>query len=98
MEDIALTPHGDVELNEDLWRTEPTAQHKRDLLLAGQGDFREFPDMGVDCVDYLLDDDPGELLRAVRKQCQQDGMRVSDVYYAENGTLIIDAEYGNDNR
>ena len=41
MIDILQTSTGDVELSDDLIRTEATEQHKRDLLLASQGDFME---------------------------------------------------------
>lgn len=98
MEDIAHTADGDIDLADDLTRTEPTAQHERDLLLAGQGDFKEAPDMGVNCIDFMMDNDPSNLLRAVRKQCQKDGMRVRDVRYGPSGELIIDARYADDPR
>ena len=48
MIDILQTSDGDVELTDDLVWTEPTEQHKRDLLLASQGDFKESPAVGVD--------------------------------------------------
>ena len=50
MIDILQTSTGDVELSDDLIRTEATEQHKRDLLLASQGDFKEAPTVGVDCI------------------------------------------------
>ena len=50
MIDILQTSTGDVELSDDLIRTEATEQHKRDLLLASQGDFKEAPTVGVDWV------------------------------------------------
>ena len=87
MIDILQTSTGDVELSDDLIRTEATEQHKRDLLLASQGDFKEAPTVGVDCVSFLH----------VRKQCERDGMRVDAVDYATDGTLTISAEYDDSN-
>lgn len=78
-------------------RTEATEQHKRDLLLASQGDFKEAPTVGVDCVSFLHDIDPADFLRTVRKQCERDGMRVDAVDYATDGTLTISAEYDDSN-
>ena len=97
MIDILQTSDGDVELTDDLVWTEPTEQHKRDLLLASQGDFKESPAVDVDCVAYLPDTDPADFLRTVRKQCEKDGMRVDEITYNSNGELIIDAAYENDN-
>ena len=97
MIDILQTSDGDVELTDDLVWTEPTEQHKRDLLRASQGDFKESPAVGVDCVAYLHDTDPADFLRTVRKQCEKDGMRVDEITYNSNGELIIDAAYENDN-
>ena len=47
MLDITQTADGDVELGTgDLTYTESTGQHKRDLLLADKGHFKENPDRG----------------------------------------------------
>ena len=97
MIDILQTSTGDVELSDDLIRTEATEQHKRDLLLASQGDFKEAPTVGGDGVSFLHDTDPADFLRTVRKQCERDGMRVDAVDYATDGTLTISAEYDDSN-
>ena len=113
MIDILQTSTGDVELSDDLIRTEATEQHKRDLLLASQGDFKfefddkviqknqgdfkEAPTVGVDCVSFLHDTDPADFLRTVRKQCERDGMRVDAIDYDTDGTLTISAEYDDSN-
>lgn len=99
MIDIALTTSGDIDFTTgDLAFVEPTEQHKRDLLVAGPGDYKQSPLVGVSSVDYLLDDDPSDYLRAVRKQFERDGMRVSELKMTAGGELIIDAEYENSNR
>ena len=97
MIDILQTSTGDVELSDDLIRTEATEQHKRDLLLASQGDFKEAPTVGVDCVSFRRDTEAADGLRTVRKQCERDGMRVDAVDYATDGTLTISAEYDDSN-
>ena len=97
MIDILQTSTGDVELSDDLIRTEATEQHKRDLLLASQGDFKEAPTVCVDCVSFLHDTDPADFLRTVRKQCERDGMRVDAIDYDTDGTLTISAEYDDSN-
>lgn len=98
MIDIAQNTDGDVEMTDDIVLTESTEQHKRDLLLASQGDFKQTPTIGIDCVAFLHDTDPSDFLRTVRKQCEKDGMRVSNVSYNAQGELTIDAEYADNNR
>lgn len=97
MNDILLTSAGDVELTDDLTRIEAAEQHKRDLLLASPGDYKEHPVIGVDALSFLHDADPAEFLRTVRRQCEKDGMRVDAIEYDTTGELIIDAEYEDGN-
>ena len=97
MLDITQTANGDVELGTgDLTYTESTGQHKRDLLLADKGHFKENPDRGVGAFNFLGDSDPEEFYRTVRKECSKDGMKVKDVKRS-CGDLIIDAKYENGN-
>lgn len=97
MEDIRQTTDGDIDLSAgDIVMTESTRQHQRDLLLAVKGGNKEFPNVGVCAVDHLHGGDSLALLRACRKECARDGMKVNEVAY-RNGELIIDAAYENDN-
>lgn len=94
MLDYLLAQDGDIDLEAgDLQLVEPTEQHKRDLLIAGQGHYKETPQIGVDSVEFLLDSEPDDFLRTVRIQCARDGMKVEDVYIDDNGELTIDAGY-----
>lgn len=98
MIDIIQTNEGDVDLSTgDLARADAAEQHKRDLLIAGPGDFKENPLSGVGSFDYLNDDDPADLLRNIRIQFEKDGMRVKTLTQSAAGELLIDAEYENDN-
>ena len=97
MIDITQAENGDIELGSgDLTYTESTGQHKRDLLLADKGYFKESPDRGVGACNFLGDSDPEEFYRTVRKECSKDGMKVKDVKQ-EGEEFVIDAEYENDN-
>lgn len=98
MIDITQAGDGDIEIGSgDLTYTESTGQHKRDLLLADKGHFKESPDRGVGAFNFLADSDPEEFYRTVRKECSKDGIKVIDVK-REGEEFIIDAEYENDNR
>lgn len=98
MIDIKHTEDGDIDLStgDIQWcDTEPaTAQHKRDILLASQGDYKESPLSGVGVVDYLNDDEDNLFLRDIARQMQFDGIDVKGVYVDDTGEIIIDGGYG----
>lgn len=99
MIDITLTSGGDVDLTPgDLSFSPSEEQHKRDLLIAGPGDYKQSPLTGVNSLDYLFDTDSSDYLRTVRKQFERDGMRVRELRTTPDGELIIDAAYENSNR
>lgn len=96
MQDILQTADGDLDLTRgDLRQASTdraTAQHKRDILMAAPGDFKESPTLGVGAVEYIQGE--SELfLRDVRKQMQADGMRVDRVAFEDDGSLVIDGGY-----
>lgn len=94
MMDILQAADGDIELSSgDIIMIEPTEQHKRDILLASQGDFGEFPLMGVGIEDYLNSEDNGSMLRQISLQMQHDGIKIRKVEFI-NGQLEIDGNYG----
>lgn len=100
MNDVLLTANGDLDLSTGDFQIavdgRTTQQHKRDILLAASGDFKEFPAVGVGAVEYLGDENPGLFLREVRKQMQADGMTVERIEFDASGGLIIEGGYEND--
>lgn len=80
MIDIAHTSDGDIDLLAgDILYTESTGQHQRDILLSGKGHYKENPELGVDAMEYVNDNEPENLLRAIRKEFTRDGMKVTKV-------------------
>lgn len=72
--DLQVTAGGD-------WATgESTAEHQKQLILAGKGDFKENPTVGVGVLTYI-DDDPGmgALAREISTEFIRDGMTVQKV-------------------
>jgi hypothetical protein len=95
--DITQTQDGDIELSSgDLIYSESIGQHQRDILLADKGHYKEYPASGVGSVNFINDTEPENFLRAVRKECAKDGMRVKNIQIS-NGNLTIEAEYENSN-
>jgi hypothetical protein len=79
-------------VNDDLVWGESTQQHGRDILLARPGDYRQAPTATVGLPDYLEDDQPDELTRAIRVCYARDGMTI-DYLTINNGNIEIDAHY-----
>ncbi len=96
--DILLNEDGDVNIaSGDIRYVESTAQHQRDLLLAGRGDYKEYPAVGVGTVEYVNDNLPEDYLREVSKSFQGDGMTVKSIEYDENMNIVTEAYYGDEN-
>lgn len=90
--DIKQQENGDVELKGDISYVESTDQHKADILKASKGDYSVNPLLGVNAIDYLLDENPKEFVREVARQTTADGMTIKNVSI-EKGDLIIEGEY-----
>lgn len=77
----------------DIPAGDATYQHQAVLVKALPGSFKQAPTTGVGVDLFLLDENPGLLLREVRSQFSKDGMRVRRVEISPEGKLTIDANY-----
>lgn len=94
--DIKYSQTGDIDLSAgDIKYTDATEQHELTTFLSGKGELKERPDLGVGAADYLMDENPSELLRETRRQCERIGIKVNRVF-VESGVLKIDGSYEND--
>ena len=95
MKDYRQLENGDLDMSTgDLLITESTYQHQRDLLLSDKGHIRDKAEAGVGAVNYLMDNEPEDLLRATRKEFAADGMKVKKVAFSDRSNeLDIDACY-----
>lgn len=94
MTDIALSPGEDALVAAgDFMATESTAQHQRQLLLNGKGDFRQNPTICAGAFTYLDDERLHDLVRVVSIEFTRDGMDVQSVQLAPDGTLASVAVY-----
>ena len=94
MKDIQLDSNYDLQIaNGDLVIDDATYQHQAILLRVLPSEIKQFPTTGVGAEAFLLDEDPSLLLREIRSQFTKDGMRVSKVSLAPDGTLTINADY-----
>jgi len=96
--DILYDPTGDIDLSSgDVQYGDGTEQHKLTILLAAKGELKRRPDIGVGIANYLLDTEPGELLREARRQCQKAGMSIERVFFDHNNNLFIQGNYDKSN-
>ncbi len=72
---------------------DPTLQNQNLLLSSAPGEWKENPTIGIDVESYLLDEDIGGLLSAVKKEFEADGMTMDDYPSFENGVLKVNARY-----
>jgi hypothetical protein len=92
--DYKNTDDGDLLFdNGDLVIHDATTQHQKDILIAAKGDYREFPDVGVDLINWLDDDALGDLPAAIQEEFEKDGMTVTKVQVTESGKTEIEASY-----
>lgn len=94
MKDFLLSADFDLQIKDgDIVIGESNQQHQQCLLLAEKGAYKQFPDIGVGLMTFLKDDNPDELLREIRLQFSNDGMKVNRLGF-ENGKIKADADYG----
>jgi len=99
MTDVLLDSNGDILfINGDLQYGRSNQQHQRDILLARPGDFKTALPIGVGINDFLKDDDPNDMLSAIKQHFNKDGMTLQQLSYdTTNKQLIINATYDADN-
>ena len=92
--DILLDEDGDLLLDEN---GEPvvgdvTQQNQKLLLSTRKGDWKLYPLVGVGIEDYLNDEGKSDLLREIRLQLKQDGLKINSIK-VESNKIKIDARY-----
>jgi hypothetical protein len=92
MIDVLINSGYDMQTaNGDFVIGESTPQHQQLLLLAGKGDYKLTPLIGVDVFNHLHDHSP-TLARDARIEFINDGMKVNRIKN-DNGQIIVDAKY-----
>jgi hypothetical protein len=93
VKDIKQQSDGDIDLSSgDLRWVDSTYQHQRDITLCQKGELKRAPVSGVGAANFLHDNNPARLIRAIRKELSRDGQTVNSVLL-NNGGLEIDAHY-----
>lgn len=92
--DFLLDDNGDLLIKDGHFVIgESTSQHKKCLLLAEKGEYRQYPFSGIGLGSYINDDLLEELASETQKQFELDGMNVSKIEVFEDGTMTEKATY-----
>lgn len=95
MEDFLLDESNDMIIkNGDFLIGNSTEQNQKNILLATKGEFKEHPEVGVGLINYILEDNPKQMLIDAQRQFEYDGMTVNILNSDENGNININANYG----
>jgi len=86
-QDLAVSEAG------DFLTVESTAWHQQELILNNKGEFKENPTICVGAFDYLDDENPQDLVRAIAVEFSRDGMDVVGVNLTVAGVIQSDAFY-----
>lgn len=94
MNDFLLDSDFDLMIKDgDFLLGESNQQHQQSILLAEKGAFKQHPTLGVGLFSFLKNENPNELLREIRLEFDNDGMKIKRIGF-EGGKLKIDADYG----
>ena len=92
MKDFKFTD--DLEINDgDFVIDESDNQHQKHILIAYKGEYKQYPEIGVGIEQMLNEDDITPVLIEAKKNLQYDGVDVNDIYFSDEGKLIIDGKY-----
>lgn len=68
-------------------------QHQKHILIAYKGEYKANPELGVGIEQILNDDDITPTLIEAKKNLQYDGVDVNNIYFSDEGKLIVDGKY-----
>jgi len=93
-QDFVYNDAGDTLISNGDWTVdESTLCHQKLLLLLNKGDLKEHPTACVGIQRYLKDDDPLALQSEIKRECEADGMKVTEVKLQSDGKLNLNAKY-----
>ena len=94
MNDLLLNNDGDLDIQGgDFSVGETTLQNQSLILAAHQGEFKQYPTIGVGIQDLLLSYELLEFRHKIRNHFAMDGLKIKHLELYEIGNLKITASY-----
>lgn len=72
---------------------ESKVEHNKNLIYCNKGEFNENPTICVGAINYVDDENPGDLVAAITAAFLKDGMNVKNVTVSKDGVIETDAFY-----
>lgn len=92
MQDFLI--NDDLEIRDgDLLIANSDRQHQQHILIAEKGDYKQFPELGVGILNLLNSEDATKMLIEAKRNFEYDRMKVKELRFTDENTLIIDAPY-----
>lgn len=93
VQDILLNNDNDLIIVDGDFKIEDSIeQNQKCIILAASGDYKQKPTMGVNIFNFLNDERPEDMLREIRLQLADDGMKVNKMN-SINNKIEIDAYF-----
>lgn len=68
-------------------------QHQKHILVADKGEYKQFPEFGVGILNLLNSEDATAMLLEAKRNFEYDRMKVRELRFTDDNTLIVDAPY-----
>ncbi|WP_343530849.1 hypothetical protein [Pedobacter sp.] len=67
--------------------------HQKHILIAEKGEYKQFPELGVGMFNLLNSEEMVAMLIEARRNFEYDGMRVDELRFSDENTLVVKANY-----
>lgn len=94
MTDFLLDENNDLVIkNGDILIGDSTLQNQNLIIQSQKGEFKNVPEIGVGILSEINNENKREVLSQIRRNFEYDGMTVNKLGFANNGNILVDAEY-----
>jgi hypothetical protein len=93
MMDIGLELDDLSVISGDLFKTESTREHQKELILNSKGDYKQNPTICVGAFSYMDDESKLGMVRAISIEFARDSMDVKSVSLSPVGDINTNAVY-----
>lgn len=86
--------NNDLEIKDgDLFIGISDEYHQKHILVAEKGEYKQFPELGVGILNLLNSENATAMLIEAKRNFEYDRMKVKELRFTDDNTLIIDAPY-----
>lgn len=90
---VILKHDTDGKITQGAILADTTAQVQEIIIRSAKGEIKEAPKKGVGILEYIDDDSDENMVRSIRTELVNEGMKVNSLEIDSSNNLIIDAYY-----